>query len=772
MAVASPPAHAAEPEDAAEIDPQRIREVLAWARRDGRRQLLEPEGRKLLEALGVDVPRAAFVRVGASVSAADLAELRTDRVIVKVVAEGLVHKTERGGVAVVERQPGAIRLAVEEMAERLSDAEPSGFLIAELVDHEAGLGGELLAAVRWTRDVGPIVAIGAGGIHAETLADDLRAGRRLAILSPGLTRRDEIAAVLAETTAVRLATQPQRGRPALVDPAALAALAARLLTFADRFVPAEVHELEVNPMAVTHHGLVALDVLVTLADPSASPVNAPPSRPVWKLPSLLKPRSIAIAGVSSGENAGRTILRNVLRDGFEHRAVTILKPGAETIDGCRCVPTIEALPEKVDLFVVALPAAASASLVVEIVERDAAETLIVIPGGLEEKAGGEVLGARMRDALAASRGRPGGGPLINGGNCLGIRSRPGHYDTIFIPESRLAGPSGRPVPLAILAQSGAFAISRLSRLAGLDPKYVISVGNQLDLTLGDYLEHFADDPEIAVVGAYLEGFAALDGHGFLAAARKFADRGGVVILFRGGRTPAGATAGASHTAAIAGDAALAEALARQAGVVVAETLDQFDDLVAVFTKLEGRTIDGRRLAAMSNSGFECVAIADNLGGLQLASFDATTTDRLGRALQAAHAGDVVDVHNPVDVTPMADDDAFAATAAAILESDAVDVAVIGNVPFTPTLQTVPGADDATVVAPGTVGAALIDLWQTTTKAWVTVVDAGPRYDPLASALNAAGIPTFRTADRAVRALGRVVETRLRTATDRVRPAHS
>jgi len=743
------------------VDVATVHRLVSGARRDGRRQLLEPEGRQLVEALGIEVPPAVFAPVGAPISDAELAELQGEHVVVRAVAEGLAHKTERGGVAVVDRRPGSVQREIDAMRDRLADLEPAGFLVAEFVDHEPTLGGELLVAVRWTHDLGPIVAFGAGGIQAEALAEDLLDRRRLAVLSPGLTQPSELAAVLTDATAARFATKSQRGRPPLLDPEELTDLAARLLEFADRFVPHDVLELEINPLAVTPHGLVALDVLATVGDAAPGGEMAP-QRPVWKLARLLEPRSIAIAGVSSGENPGRTILRNVLRDGFDPGAVTVVKPGVETIDGCRCVPAIDALPSKVDLFVVALAAGPAAGLVAEIVERDAAEALIVIPGGLEEKAGGEALAARMREAIDDARRRPDGGPLINGGNCLGVRSRPGRYDTLFIPESRLSGPGARPVPLAIVAQSGAFAISRLSRLEGLDPKYVVSVGNQLDLTLGDYLDYVADDPEVTVVGAYLEGFAPLDGLRFMAAARRITDRGGVVVLYRGGRTRAGATASTSHTAAIAGDAALGTALARQVGVVVAETLDEFDDLVGAFARLADRTIGGRRLGALSNSGFECVAIADNLGPLALAPFDAATAARLAAVLGAAHAADVVDVHNPLDVTPMADDASFGEAAAAILESTAVDVAVIGNVPFTPTLRTIPlDGDGESLVAPGTVGGRLVELWRTSPKAWVTVVDAGSRYDLLARAFDAAGVPVFRTADRAVRALGAVVEARLR-----------
>jgi acyl-CoA synthetase (NDP forming) len=521
----------------------------------------------------------------------------------------------------------------------------------------------------------------------------------------------------------------------------------------------EIAEIEINPL-VAGEVPVALDVLVRLGSGRATQVadaSASASRPRHKLARMLEPRSIAIAGVSGGENIGRTILRNILRDGFDPAAITVVKPDATSIDGCACVPDVASLRSKVDLFVVAVSAARAAQMVAEIAHRDAAETIILIPGGLEETTGGRDLGAAMRAALARSRARPGGGPLVNGGNCMGIRSTPGHYDTLFVPGSKLAPPSGRPAPYALIAQSGGFVLARLDRLSGLDPKYVITVGNQLDLTVGDHLANLAGDPDIRVFGVYVEGFAPLDGRTFLAAARAIRERGGVVVLYRGGRTRQGTDASASHTAAIAGDAAVTIALARSAGVVVAETLEAFDDLLRAFVLLEGRVARGRRLGAMTNAGFECVAIADNLGVLDLARLDAATRARIAETLDDGGMSGVVDLHNPIDLTPMGGDAAFAAVAEAIIDSPSVDLAVVGDVPFTTTLQTLPASLDCAedFTSEGSVACRLIELWARTTKPWVAVVDGGPRYDPLARFLEAGGIPTFRTADAALRVLSEV-----------------
>ncbi|HEX5590116.1 MAG TPA: acetate--CoA ligase family protein [Candidatus Limnocylindrales bacterium] len=745
-------------------DVRRIAAILRRARRARAGALLEPEGLALLDALGIDVPRHVVLGPRPDVTAEQLATLRGDRVVVKVVAAGIAHKSDVGGVAVAENTVADVVAAIAQMRFELGPVPIVGFLVEEYVDHEAGVGGELLLSIRWTADFGPVIGVGIGGIHAEVLARDLQPGRELAVVAPGLTPAAELASALRSGTAVRLATEPQRGRPAVLPIESLVEVVERLAALARCCGPGGILDLEINPLALTPDGAVALDVLVTMhRGPGVAPsrIRQRPERPVWKLARLLEPASIAIAGVSGGENPGRTILRNLIRDGFDPARIVIVKPGVETLDGCRCVPDIGALPGKVDLFVVAVAAARAAAMVAEVAARDAAESIIVIPGGFEEKAGGDLLAGRMRAALDASRRRPGGGPLVNGGNCLGIRSRPGHYDTFFIPEAKLAPPSGHPVPLAIVSQSGAFALSRMSRLHGLDPKYVISVGNQMDLTIGDHLRHLANDPEIRVVGVYVEGFAPLDGRAFLEAARAIRARGGTVVLYRAGRTAAGASASASHTAAIAGDALLTEALARGAGVVAAGTLEAFDDLLRTFVLLDGRTVGGRRLGAVSNAGFECVAIADNLGVLEPASFDAATRDRLAGILDGAGLADVVDVHDPFDLTPMGDDATFAAVAEAILADEGVDVGLVGDVPFTAALRTLPRDAETGIGedlgAAGAIAPRLVDLWHQTSKAWVTVVDAGPRYDPLARTLEAGGIPTFRTADAALRALGAVVE---------------
>ncbi|HSL21628.1 MAG TPA: acetate--CoA ligase family protein [Vicinamibacterales bacterium] len=727
-----------------------ITALIERARAAGRRALLETEGLELLDALGVARPRHRFIRGSAEAARLDGTGLPGDRLVLKVVSPEILHKSDVGGVAVVGNSRSDVATAIHDMETRLAGHQIDGFLLVEFVEHDAALGGELLAGLRWTDEFGAVVTIGAGGITTEFLARDLAHGRDAAIVSPRLPV-EGLNRALEQVSAVALATRGFRGRAPRTSIAEITAVAERLMALARAAMPHGIAECEINPLAVTPAGLFALDVLVTLAPELRSP--APP-RPIHKIARLLQPRNVAIIGVSEQLNPGRIILNNLLRDGFDRSRVAVVKPGVETIAGCACYPDVASLPERVDLFVLAVGAAQVPRILRDVVAHEKAESVIVIPGGLEEKSGSEAIVRGMREALIESRATDWQGPLINGGNCLGIRSRPGRYDTMFIPEHKMP-PAGGPVsPVAIVAQSGAFAISRATRLGELNPRYVISVGNQMDVTIGDYLTFLADDASIELFAVYVEGFKPLDGLRFMEAARQIVATGRPVILYRAGRTVEGARATASHTASIAGDYRVTRALCEQAGVIVAESLEDFDDLVRTFALLRDREAAGTRLGALSNAGFESVAIADSLHGLSLATLSDAGRSRIAAALSRGRIDSLVDVHNPLDVTPMAGDAVYEEIVRALLEDGRVDVGVIGCVPMTGALQTLPAgqAHAENIQRAESVVARLARVRQEISKPWVAVVDAGDLYDPMAAALERARIPTFRTADRAVRML--------------------
>ena len=747
---------------------------LACYREEG--VLLESEGMALLEAIGIAVPRR--IEVPDSASAAELEDppLAGDRVVIKVVAPKVLHKTEARGVSIVPNCLSAIVGELQAMERRFERVEVAGFLVCEYVPYQASLGHEYLLGLRWTRDFGPVVTLGPGGVHAEYLARALRDGEGLAVCSPASAHPDRMAQAIARLVPARLVTERRRGREPEIPLEALTQAVCRFLTLADEFCPDPLTEFEANPVVVSGGRLVALDALGKLRTPGDSPSaqhaahGIPPlPRPLDKIHRLLEPRSIAVVGVSEKMNPGRVILQNILRAGFDPAQVVVVKPGAQSIDGCRCHPSLAALPEPVDLVVLSVAASQAAGMIAEIASQHRAESVVLIPGGLEEKPGAEEIVGHMRRSLLESRLAEWRGPVVNGGNCLGIRSVPGRYNTLFIPEHKLPTPGGPPDPVALITGSGAFAVSKGSKLAGLNPLFTITVGNQMDLTVADYLTHLADDARIELFALYIEGFRMLDGWRFVQAIERIVADGRDVIVYLAGRTDAGAAAAASHTAAVAGDHLVARRLSEAAGAIVAETLDDFEDLVRLFTHLRGRRANGPQLGAVSNAGFECVAIADNLGAFELATWAPSTVEKLHAILERAHLSEIVSVRNPMDLTPILGDADYEAVVRTMLEDPGVDAGLVGCVPLTGALNTLASgiahADD--VAREDSVARRLVRLRDEMRKPWVAVVDSGPLYDPMVRVLENGGVPTFRTADRAMRLFGMWCAARLRRPTTSV-----
>ncbi len=749
-----------------------VRRILARARCADAGVLLETEAMELLDALGMETPRRVVLANANAAAALPDPPLPGEQVVLKVLAPDILHKTEAGGVRILPAKRAAVIAELAAMERRFTGREVAGYVLQEYVPHEAGVGSEFLLGLRYTRDFGPVVTLGAGGIHTEFLARSLREGESLAVFSLALFRESTVEEALERLAPARLATQSQRGRPVMLPASRLADAVRRFLALAASCCPEPLAEFEVNPLVVSAGRLVALDALATFqtrATPGAPaarpPEPSPPPRPLEKIGRLLEPRSIAVLGVSESMNPGRIILRNILRAGFDAARVAVVKPGLESIDGCRCVPSLSALPNRMDVVVLSVSAAACAGLLEEIARERRAEGIVLIPGGLEENPESGGIVARMREALTRSRAEDWRGPVVNGGNCLGIRSVPGRYNTLFIPRYKLPPPDRPTDPVALITGSGAFAVSKTSKLACVNPVYTITIGNQMDLTAADYLEFLEKDPRVEIFAVYLEGFRAMDGARFLATAEAIVASDRTVVLYLGGRTAAGSAAAASHTAAVAGDYAVAKALGEASGAVVAETLEDFEDLVRLFAALRGRTVRGLALGALSNAGYETVAIADNLGPFWLPGFTESTTAAVRATIQRAGLAGIVSVRNPLDLTPIMSDAGYEDVVRHMLGDPGVHVGLVGCVPLTGALNTLaagPGHGEDIEREDGIVKR-LIRLAHEGGKAWVAVVDSGPLYDPMAHALEEGGVPTFRAADRALNLFGRFCAARLRHA---------
>lgn len=777
------------------IETDRILKILARAEKENRDSLFEHEVYALLRACGLATPRFVFVPRGNTVTSRDLAPLGGSDVVLKIVSPEILHKSDVGGVAFVPGRAASVNAAIRAMLARVPSrfmewlgqrgsvagasgriaqdeaARIRGVLVVERVEAaDVGFGSELLVGLRNSREFGPVVTMGLGGLDVEYLNSRLGEGKALAIGSAHLLRRSGIAPLLSRLAVTDKLIGGFRGRPAPVTMTALVDVYERFIRLAGLFspygrrFPYVIEEAEVNPFVIRGGSLLPLDGLCRFSR------RRVPARPEihGQIKHLLRPASIGIIGVSERLNLGRIILKNILREGFPRERVYVVKPGTAEIEGCRCVPEIRDLPETVDLFVLTLGAEQSPAVIEALVTFGKARSVIVIAGGLGEKQGTEILEENIRGLLRRGRETGKVTPVINGGNCMGIYSAPGKYDTTFLPAYKLASPGKTNPRLVYITQSGAFMGSRMSKLPQVEPLYAISLGNQLDLTASDYLNYFRTADDASAYALYIEGFIPGDGLALARAARELVKRGKPVLVYKSGRSPEGRRATAGHTASVAGDYEVCRAVLESAGVFVADTLAEFEDALRVLPRLAAKTFAGRRAALVSNAGFECVIMADGLkggDGLELARFSRPTVDGITGLFKPLGIDRIQDIRNPLDLTPVADDATFAGAIELVLADRGVDCAVVSPVPMTAALQTLaPGPDHGEdIFSPQSVGQRLVAILGRSAKPVVVNIDAGAPYDPLAKMLEEAGLAVFRRSDEALRFLSKLVHLRLRVS---------
>ncbi len=459
------------------VDVQRIDAILDAAAADGRFGLYEHEVYDVLRAAGCRVPRTVFVGPGGRVDRAALAALGGGPVILKVVSAEIVHKTDVGGVREAAGDPAAIETGIDAILaevprrhardlERRPDAAPPayagltgdeleqairrdihGVLVAERIELEGqGAGSEVIVALRHSREFGPVVTFGVGGVDAELFAGASGTGRAVATASAALHDADGLLAAFRATLSYRRLAGLTRSGGRLVGDERIRGVLEAMVELGRRYGHDgegrgwTIVELEVNPFAASRGELVALDGLLRFRARAALPA----ARPAASIDAMLRPQTMAIIGVSArGANTGRVILDNAVEAGFDPGADVRGAPGrAQRSAGsvacpasgtCRSASTCSSsrwAPSR-------CPRSSRSSR-----EHDRATGVIVIPGGMAEKEGGRVLEERLQASLAGARAR-GQSIVVNGGNCLGIVSRPGRYDTLFIPRTKLPVPPAR-----------------------------------------------------------------------------------------------------------------------------------------------------------------------------------------------------------------------------------------------------------------------------------------------------------------------------------------
>jgi acetate---CoA ligase (ADP-forming) len=375
---------------------------------------------------------------------------------------------------------------------------------------------------------------------------------------------------------------------------------------------------------------------------SSSRADTPPAAgtpPVHgaDLQPLLAPRSIALVGASRSNAYASRLLANLAAGGFGG-AIVLVNRRAEPIDGYPAFPSVEALPEPVDLAAVVVPQRAVIGVLEECAKRGV-RAAVVISAGFAE-AGDD--GRRDEDAIRALAHRT--GLLVCGPNCLGIANAAA--PAMMHAYAGLRIPPGR---LALVSQSGALAFASILSPAAdreIGFSHVVSSGNEAVLDSVDFIRAFVRDPAPRVIASLIEGLKPGRGRRFLEVAEEAADAGKPLVVCKVGRSALGARQSVSHTGSMTGSDAVYDAAFAQSGVIRVPDPDDLFEVGAMFDRCpEPR---GEGLAILSTSGGLGVLLADKCGarGLGLPALSPEISSALARS---GHLLILGELGNPVDI---------------------------------------------------------------------------------------------------------------------------
>ena len=374
----------------------------------------------------------------------------------------------------------------------------------------------------------------------------------------------------------------------------------------------------------------------------------------YNLDKIFKPRVVAIVGATDTEGSvGHAVSANFARGVFEGKAYFVNNHKPEIL-GVKAYPTIGAVPETVDLAIIATPAKTVPGLVDEC-GKAGVKGIVILSAGFKETG---PAGKALEDEILAIAARY--GIRIVGPNCLGIMR----------PSTRLNGTFLSKVPkpgtVAFLSQSGALGSAILDTAIHENVGFstFVSVGSMSDVDFGDLIDYFGSDPQTRSILMYIEGVT--NARRFMSAARHFA-RSKPIVVVKAGRFRESARAVASHTGSLSGEDDIYEAAFKRAGIV---RVEEISDLFSAAEVLSTQPLpNGPRLAIITNAGGPGIMTSDALlsRGGKLAELSPKTMERLNEALPAfwSHG-------NPIDLIGDAGPERYRAALEACLDDENVD----------------------------------------------------------------------------------------------------
>ncbi|WP_454673875.1 acetate--CoA ligase family protein [Achromobacter pestifer] len=360
-------------------------------------------------------------------------------------------------------------------------------------------------------------------------------------------------------------------------------------------------------------------------------------KPFADLSRFINPRNVAVVGASARESSqGRRLYDNLVLHSSVPGEVYAVNPAYQEIGGRPCWPSISALPEaEIDVALIMINASLVLDALRQCVARGIPFAVVMTSGFSEAGEEGQRLEREIAELCQAT------GLHVYGPNCPGFVNVRDRLGMTFSPAFKDDLNTGS---IGLATQGGGLGRNLLQGLSfGQGVGLWFSAGNEVDLEIPDFIAHMANDPKISVIALLMEGVK--HGRRLTAALELARARNKPVVVLKVGRSEAGVRAAQSHTASVAGTAAVNSAVFRQFGAIEVDDLDQLLAVSRLLTRITPKS--GNGLCIYTFSGGTAALAADIAGAasLPMAVFAPETKAALRKLLP-----DFAAMDNPVDTT--------------------------------------------------------------------------------------------------------------------------
>lgn len=585
--------------------------------------ITEELSKSILEEYGVSVPDYALAT--SSKEAASAAKKMGFPLVMKVVSPQILHKTDVGGVKVGLQKPGEVKKTFADMNKRLSggDAEIKGILLEKMVPK----GVELIVGVQNDPQFGPVIMVGMGGIMTEVMKDV--AFRMLPITA------SDAKSMLEELRGSALLKGFRGSEP--IDTRMLSKMLVKIGKMAVDNAD-YINSIDFNPVVVYPKSYYVVDAKIILNKEikKKSVSKAAPNR--QHMEKFFTPRSVALVGASATKGKiGNSILDSLANYDFKGEIYPI-NPKVDEIFGRKCYKSILDIPGEVDLVVVSIDLSKTPDVLKDCAKKGV-HNVVVVSGG-----GKELGGERAEYEAEVRRLSEEHDIRIIGPNCIGMFNAANRLDCAFQGQERMV--RAKLGNVALLSQSGTMGISFLESADTFGLSKMISYGNRSDVDEADMIWYLAKDPQTSVIALYVEGFG--DGRKFINTAKRvMAENKKPIVIWKSGRSAAGAKQAASHTGSLGGANNIIMGAFKQAGII---SVDSYQELVATTKALSWQSsAGGNRSAMCSNGAGPMIGAIDHFDRVQLrlATMKPKSKKNMVEHFPPTY---VIGNGNPVDVT--------------------------------------------------------------------------------------------------------------------------